>query len=111
MTEWRESGMTAEAFAAHRGLSRTSLFKWTGKLEQQAAKSTAPAGFVAVKVVADGSARSSLTTAAVPGSAESPASAASGPIELVALSGRVIRLSGRVDRDALACVLEAAERC
>lgn len=36
VAEWRESGLTADAYCAQSGLSRTSLYWWSGKLRRDA---------------------------------------------------------------------------
>ncbi len=108
VAEWRDSGVAAEVFATERGLSQTSLFKWTARLKREAGGPRRSGKFVAVDVVGDGPASSSSSVA---GSGVAMAAHEGGRIELVTLSGRVIRWSGRIDVDALAGVLEVAERC
>ncbi len=107
VAEWRDSGVAAEVFAAERGVSRTSLFKWTARLKREAGGPTRSAKFVAVDVVGDGPGSSSSSAA----SGVAMAAHEGGRTELLTLSGRVIRWSGGIDVDALAGVLEVAERC
>jgi hypothetical protein len=97
---WRQSGLTAEVFADERGLSRTSLYVWSKRLVTDAERG----GLGLAQAVAKPSsafAEIRLTSAAQP----------SGRIEVVARSGRVVRVEGEVSVDALRSVLTAGEQC
>ena len=93
---WRQSEMTPASFAARHGVGLSSLYSWAAKLKRGTVTcEQKPRGFVAVKVVEEVRATPSF----------------GGCMELVARSGRMIRISGRVDTDALAQVLRVAEQC
>ena len=97
VSEWRESGRTAEAVAAEHGVSRTSLYGWAARMRtaETTASPTRQPSFVGVSIVAP---------RAAPTHTEPR-------VELVARSGRVIRVFGDVDAGTLVRVLEAAEAC
>jgi transposase len=98
VAQWRQSGLTASAFAHKHGVSRTSLYWWSSELKRRGEQHSADKGFVAVQFVG-----------AKPG--QGSAQERGGPMELVTRSGRVIRIGGLVDAEALGVVLQVAERC
>jgi hypothetical protein len=86
--------MTAAVFAARHHVGRASLYSWATKLHLRETRA-ASTSFVAVDVVGD----------------DRAAPVYDACMELVTRSGRIIRMSSRVDSEALARVLEVAERC
>lgn len=93
--EWRQSSVPAVVFAARHDIGVSSFYKWRARLERRVPALTAKS-FVPVEIV---------------GKQQREDVAAGGGMDLIALSGRVIRLSGRVDPAELALVLEVAEQC
>jgi len=96
VSEWRRSEQTASEFSAAHGVGRASLYGWAAELKRRSEQGDEE-GFVAVEVVGPRRPMSRLAEAS--------------SMELVALSGRVIRVSGHIDAEALAAVLGVAERC
>ena len=96
MDAWRSSGQSARAFAEARGIGLASLYGWAARLESEDAGGSL--GFTEVAI-----AQAERSAARV--------DAEGARIELVARSGRVIRVVGPVDAEALRVVLEVAERC
>ena len=97
VAEWRRSGLTGEAFARLHDVGRTSLYWWASELKRRGEGGDPEKRFVEVDVVG------MSDRASMPGEV--------GRMEVVARSGRVIRLLGRVDAEELALVLGVAERC
>ena len=92
--EWQQSGVAAGVFASQHDVGLSSFYKWRARLERPEPALTAKS-FVPVEIV--GKQRENVATG--------------GGMDVIALSGRVIRLSGRVDPVGLALVLEVAEQC
>lgn len=95
IAEWRRSGKTAAAFAEEHDLCRSSLYGWASKLRDEVERQRE--AFVPIRVVG--------------GRREEPEQGARPCIELVTRSGRMLRVVGPVDAEALSAVLEVAERC
>jgi hypothetical protein len=95
---WRASGLGGREFADAHNIGVGSLYGWATRLDSEPRAALRAPAFAEVQVteVARTAARS-----------EEPAVC----IELVSRSGRVIRVVGVVDADALGVVLEVAERC
>ena len=98
--QWRQSGLTAGAFSAERGVSRTLLYLWRKRLERAAVGGGVRAVAAVDRPV---SAFSEIRLA--------PVAQPSGRIEVVARNGRVVRVKGEVSVDALRSVLAAVEQC
>lgn len=98
IARWRASGLSGREFADAYDLGVGSLYGWAARLDSDAPDVPRTPRFSEVHVVE--AARTSTSPE------EPPA-----PIELVARSGRVIRVMGAVDADTLGVVLEVAERC
>lgn len=93
---WRASGLSGREFAEARDIGLASLYGWAARLESE-----------------DGIGSPGFTEVAVAETDRSSArcEAQGAHIELVARSGRVIRVVGSVDAEALRVVLQVAERC
>ena len=96
IAQWQASGVTARVFAEQHGLNAGTLCWWRTRLRKRETSAKA----------ASSRARS-FTEVRVAKAATDPA----GGMEVVARSGRVIRLQGAVDSQALVAVLKAVEQC
>ena len=81
------SGLSVRAFALREGLDVQRLFRWRRRLATETEPSSAPLGFVEVQR---------------PRRAE--------PIEVVLLSGRILRVAESVDADALARIADVLDK-
>jgi transposase-like protein len=91
---WRRSGQTVRAFCDEHGLSEQSFYGWRRTIEEQDQQAQTP-DFVPIHVA---------SAAAIP----------SAPLEVVAGSGRVIRVPADFDAGALRrllAVLEEGRSC
>ena len=98
--QWRASGLSSVQYASQRGLKSGTLLWWSRRVDAaerpQAQGTTAQVSFVPVRVRQD--------------SPDTRASAhATGSIEIILSNGRRVRVTGEVDNDDLARVLDAAE--
>jgi len=95
--EWQEGELCGSVFAARHELSAKSLYHWSSVLKRKTSQDDGEESFAEVHVVKPQPPRCGD---------EEPRR-----VELVTLSGRVIRLLGPVDAETLAVVLQVAERC
>jgi hypothetical protein len=98
IASWRASGLSGREFADAHDVGVASLYGWAARLDLEPPGPLMAPAFAEIRV-ADAAPRSTK--------AEGPTAR----IEVVARSGRVIRVVGAVDADALRVVLEVAERC
>ncbi len=106
VTQWEASDVSTTAFAARHGVGASSLYWWRHKLAEipSGAKQSASASS---SVVLKGTGQPvAFTEIRVAGRAEFVS-----PLEVVARSGHVIRVHGKVDASALRALLAAVERC
>ena len=92
-------GLPVRAYCRAQGLSENRFYWWRRELQRRDQGKSAVAGvpaFVPVRVKAD--------------STEIPVAAAAGVVEIVLPGERRLRVTGRVDRQQLADVLEVLER-
>lgn len=110
---FRASGLSSGAYAARHGLTPATLKWWAAAFRRAPTRGgaeTASPGFSELRVLGRGASAARATRA--PGARGQSSSAASEPrIEVAAPGGRVVRVFGRVDRAALATVLEVVESC
>lgn len=106
VSQWEASDESTPTFAARHGVGASSLYWWRHKLGEAAetpsgTKRTAPApsSVVLKGPVAFTEVRISERSEVVR------------PLEVVARSGHVIRVHGKVDASALQALLAAVERC
>ena len=85
------SGLSVKAWCRKQGLSESSFYWWRRELARRTAQ-TGQAAFVPIRVTEEG-----------PGRADQQ-------IEIVLTDGRCVRVTGSVDRQALADVLDVLER-
>lgn len=95
---WRASGLSGREFADTHDVGVGSLYGWAARLDSEGRQASREPAFSEVRVL-------ELDRAST--SSGKPSAC----IELVAHSGRVIRVVGAVEGDALSTVLEVAERC
>jgi hypothetical protein len=101
---WQASGLSGREFAKQEGISPATLQRWSQLAEKaqrrrrRAGASTAPS-FVEVQIASE-SRRGS-----------EPAGPASGELWVVTRGGHQVRMSGGLDRDSLAMVLEVLTSC
>jgi len=102
VVKWRQSGLSSEAYAAQRGLNRSSLLAWSAKLgpdvaEQELTPSAAkPVTFVPLRVR-----EQKPTETMLPSSA--------GSVEILLSNGRRVRVTGAVGAAELAQVIAIVE--
>ena len=103
---WRESGQSAEQYAAERGLHRGTLCAWASKARE--ALAVTPSGRAS-----RGEALKKLeflpVRVAERGAASSSSQGLGGEFEVELLNGRRVRVRGEFQREALARLLEVAE--
>ena len=92
-------GLPVRAYCRAQGLSENSFYWWRRELQRRDQEKSAAAGvpaFVPVRVTAD--------------STEAPAVAVASVVEIVLPGDRRLRVTGKVDRQQLADVLDVLER-
>lgn len=104
-SKWRQqvagqaaSGLSVQAYCRARGLSENSFYWWRRELqrrEHEQPTAAAPA-FVPVRVTADAT--------------EMPVAASAGVVDIMLPGERRLRVTGKVDRQQLADVLDVLER-
>lgn len=110
---FRASGLSSGAFAARHGLTPATLKWWAAafrRVPTRGGAETSGPGFSELRVLGSG-ASAARATGAPRAIAPSSAAASESRIEVATPRGRVVRVIGRVDRAALAAVLEVVESC
>ena len=108
VAEWDASGLDADAMARRSGVSKSTLWRWKGRLERACVRSAAPgrlAAFLPVKLVG-----STETTTATP--VERPAGCLiASPFELVLPDGRLVVIPADFSPTSLARLVAVLREC
>lgn len=94
--KWRSSGLSGARFAARHGLNESTLYRWSQRIKRR------------------GSSEADVQRAPVPEFTEvrlRGEGTRDGSIEITLGGNRVLKLSGKVDRDQLRVVLETLASC